>query len=204
MTRLTILRIPTFLGILVAISVAYIGYHLLGLNYCIFGARDAGAYVEVWLDEDGDGQRSNEEPPLEGICVWAGYASYPFEDNTSPYFSNWEEISQKEFYRTDASGEWGDFFPGGTCNEIHMLVKPPEGYQHTNPLAVNGCYAEFGLTQDNSLSTVPIMSAEDYLRRQVVQEKLKRTLVLLSVAAITAVVSVKLVHPRKEAETNLS
>ncbi len=203
MLRLTILRILTFLGILVAISVAYIGYHLLEMNYYLFGASDVGAYVEVWLDKDGDGRKGEDEPPLEGICVWAGYASYPVEKYTYSLFSNWEEICQIEGYRTDASGKWSDFFAGGTCNEIHILVKPPEDYRPTTPLAVNDCSAEFGLTQDSSLSKAPISFTEEYLRRQVVLEKLKQTLVLLVVAAIAAIVSIKLVHLRKETENDL-
>jgi len=195
MLKLVVFRFLVFFGILLLTLLAYIGYHLFEINYYLFGARDAGANVEVWLDKNGDGYKDSDEPPLGEICVWAGYASDPPEEYTYSLFSSWEEICAIQGYRTDANGKWDDFFPGGDCSEIHMLVNLPVGYQPTTSPAVNGCVAKFGLTQGRPLSEIQTLSAEEYIRKQVAFERLGQILALLVVVAVAAFSSIKLVHP---------
>jgi hypothetical protein len=98
--RTLVLQFIVFLLVFVGV-IAVI--HIISERH-FFGVHDAGAYVKVWLDTNGDGNRDNDEPFLPNVCVWAGYAS------SYQLFSSWQEICEERFFRTDSSGEWSDFF----------------------------------------------------------------------------------------------
>ena len=105
------------------------------------GTHDAGAYINAWLDANGDGKQNNNEPSLPNVCVWGGYGYQ---------FSSWDEICNSEYFVTDSGGKWSEFFAGGSCDQIYIAAKPPQGYRPTTPLIVNGCWSQFGFIPSNS------------------------------------------------------
>ena len=195
------LRISVFLGVL-AVSFVCLGCHIFRIDY-LFARYDAGANIQVWLDENANGEREPEEPPLEGVCVWAGYAALTSEAYPYAGFSNWEEICARPGSLTDENGNRWRFFAGGSCDEVHILLGPLDGYRATTPVAVNGCTAEFGLVADISPSEARSFSAEDYIRRQIRLEQVKRIAVPIAAVALASVASVLLVRPKRDGRVGL-
>lgn len=103
---------------------------------------DAGAYIIVWHDINGDGLREEDEPLMPGICVWAGYDPYYLSEEGA-----WEKVCSNSYYLTREDGSWDDFFPGGRCVEVNNAIFVPEGYSATTPTEAIGCAVEFGLIQ---------------------------------------------------------
>jgi hypothetical protein len=194
--RLLILRVLVSLVILLLLLVAYAGYYLLELNYFLFGARDAGAYVETWQDDNADGYRDEDEPPLGGVCVWAGYSLTTSEEYIYHAFSTWDAICDGDGHRTDENGEWGDFFPGGRCSEIRILAMVPEGYRATTATAVRGCEVQYGFVESGGSLNDSQISAEEYLKRQENADRAGRIAVTSIVVVIAFAVSVMIVRPK--------
>src|SRR5215217_3960407 len=136
--KIIVLRTIVFLLVFAGI-VAAINYFMSKTPFYV--AHDAGSNIQVWLDTNGDGKHDNEEPLMPNVCVWAGYAS------SFQTLGAWDEICNKQHFRTDASGTWSEFFAGGNCTEIYNAINPPENYFPTTPTVANGCSAEFGLSQ---------------------------------------------------------
>ena len=158
-------------------------------------AHDAGANIKVWLDADRDGKRDNDEPFLPNVCVWAGYAS-SFQS-----LGTWQKICHDPYFVTDSGGTWSEFFAGGRCGEIYNAIHPPENYFPTTPTIVNGCSAEFGLSQGKPLFEIQSPIVEQYLqqekRKEITIFRTKIGLAIISISVFAGFVSLKITRPVK-------
>ncbi|HUI88797.1 MAG TPA: hypothetical protein VLX61_08730 [Anaerolineales bacterium] len=191
--KTVVLRFLVFLFVFVATScVTGLAFYYFSTIYPIpfaYEEHDAGASIEVWLDANGNGIWDNNEPAVPNTCVWAGYLNS---------FTNWQDICNGEGYKTDTQGVWGDFFPGGTCEEIYNAVNIPNGYFPTTPTVVIGCTAEFGLAQEKPTSTM--QSAQFLKDIQKIQEneytihRLELVAVMILILIFAGFVSIKVIR----------
>src|SRR5512136_1343833 len=83
-TKFFLKRAGVFLGLLLPALACLSGLGVLCVRYGVFflgiGPGDSSAVAEVWLDEDGDGQRDPGEPPLENVCIWADTRLPPYNE----------------------------------------------------------------------------------------------------------------------------
>lgn len=190
--KIIVLRLIVFLLVFACVVVA--------INYLIsenpfYVAHDAEANIKVWLDTNGNGTREISEPFLPHVCVWAGYAS-SFQS-----LGDWQEICDNEYFSTDSSGGWSDFFAGGRCPEIYNAINPPQSYFPTTPTIVNGCSVEFGLSQKKPSFEIKLQDVGLYLDKKSQMEttlnRVKTGIVVLLISVFAGFVSFKIVSPTK-------
>lgn len=193
--KFIILRCLVFL-LVFAVMIFIVTTFLISGNSLYSG--DSGANIKVWLDKNGNGKQDKDEPFLPNICVWAGYASSPQNQYIYSLFSNWQEICKNQWHMTDQNGAWENFFAGGSCTEIYSAIHPPDGYFPTTEVVVNGCMAEFGLTQERPINEIQLINVEEYLQKQYQKERtvfwLKIGLALMSVSIFAGFVSIKIIR----------
>jgi len=190
--KIIVLRIFVFFIVFAGIAFA-INYFMSENPFYI--AHDAGANIKVWLDTNGNGKRENNEPFLPNICVWAGYAS-SFQS-----WSGWQEICNNQYFSTDSSGSWSEFFAGGSCPEIFNAINPSGNYYPTTPTIVNGCSAEFGLSQEKPSIEIKSQDVGLYLEKESQKEttifRLKIGIVVLLIFVFAGFVFFKIIRPVK-------
>ena len=190
--KIIVLRIIVFLLVFAGVVVA-INYFMSDNPFYV--AHDAGANIKVWLDGNGNGKRENNEPFLPNTCVWAGYAS-SFQS-----LGGWQEICNKQYFSTDLSGAWSEFFAGGSCPEIYNAINPPQNYFPTTPTIVNGCSVEFGLSQEKPSLEIKSQDVELYLEKASQKEtttfRVKTGIVVLLIFVFAGLVSLKTIRPVK-------
>ncbi len=190
--KIIVLRIIVFLLVFVSVVVA-INYFMSADPFYV--AHDAGASIRVWLDINGNGKRDIDEPSLPNVCVWAGYAS------SFQTLATWEEICKKQYFMTNARGEWFEFFAGGSCGEIYNVINPPEHYFPTTPTIVNGCFAEFGLSQEKPTFEIQSPDVGPYLQKENQKEimifRMKTGLAIALISFFAGFVSFKIIRPAR-------
>lgn len=186
--KIIVLRIFVFLLVFIGI-VAFI------IEYPVYKLGDAGAGIIVWLDMNENGVREDDEPLLPNVCVWGGYA---------PSFQaagGWQGICDRQYYLTDSDGTWGEFFPGGSCSEIYNAINPPENFFPTTPTVANGCFVEFGLSQEKPVLEVESQDAGLYFEKERRKEEIIHGVkiggIVLLISAIAGLVSFIIVRPDK-------
>ena len=184
--KIIVLRIIVFFLVFAGV-VAIIVYFTSERPF--YGAHDAGADIQVWMDTNGNGKREDTEPFLPNVCVWAGYAS-SFQS-----LADWKGICNNPYFLTDSNGAWSEFFPGGTCPEIYNIINPPENYLPTTPTIVNGCFAEFGLSQVKPIIEIKSQDASQFLqqenRKEIMIYRIKVGIVILLISIFAGFVSFK-------------
>ena len=141
------------------------------------GASDAGPYIETWVDINGNGKRDADESSLSNVCVWGGY---------DYQFSSWDKICDSDYFLTDSTGKWTEFFAGGKCAQIYTAATSPQGYRPTTPLIVNNCSASFGFTPDNSSSQLLSPDVEKYIQLDN-ERKQKEKLLIVGIGITLAI-----------------
>ena len=188
--KIIILRIIVFCLVFAGAVVA-INYFMSESPFYV--PHDAGSSIRVWLDTNSDGERDNDEPSLPNICVWAGYYS-SFQS-----LGAWEEVCKKQYFMTDSSGTWSEFFAGGSCTEIYNAIHPPENYFATTPIVVNGCSAEFGLSREKPTFEIQSPDVGLYLQKESEREttifRLKTGIFTVLIAVFAGFVSFKTIRP---------
>jgi hypothetical protein len=177
----------SFAGFILALE-----YFLTQRDFAV--VHDAGAFVRVWHDLNADGIRDNNEPPLSNVCVWGGYAS------SYRLFRSWSDICKNQYFMTDSNGEWSEFFAGGRCSEIYILVNPPAGYRPTTPLTVNSCSAEFGFVPSD-VTEIQQLDWKQYLQelneKEILVSRLKLGIEMVMSSVFAVFVSMKIIRPVK-------
>lgn len=190
--KIIALRIIVFFIVFASVVVA-INYFMSDNPFYV--AHDAGANIKVWLDTNGNGKRENNEPFLPNTCVWAGYAS-SFQS-----LGGWQEICNNQYFSTDPSGAWSEFFAGASCPEIYNAINPPQNYFPTTPTIVNGCSVEFGLSQEKLSFETKSQDVGLYLEKESQKEittfRVKTSIVVLSISVFAGLVSFKTIRPVK-------
>ncbi len=188
--KIIVLRIVMFFLVFAGVVVA-INYFMSENPFYV--AHDAGANIKVWLDSNGDGKQNNNEPFLPNVCVWAGYASM-FQT-----LDAWKGICKNQYFMTDSGGTWSEFFAGGSCAEIYNAINPPEDYFPTTPTIVNGCSAEFGLSQEEPMIEIQSQEVGLYLQKESQKEttifRIKTGVIILLISAFAGFVSFKTIRP---------
>lgn len=209
MAELIVRRVIVCLGLLVAAVILFaIGANVL-LNLSVTGAHDAGAVATVWLDKNGDGRRDANEPPMEGVCAWADTTPRAFGDQQISRMCGGPDPN----WHTDSSGQWPprsssggiNFFAGATCDDVYIYIKPPENYQATTPLIVNGCEAQFGIAPVGASTPTANARYEDYTQPLEAKQQTRQfiaalpiIIVIIGVIVLAVLASVKLVRPQEK------
>jgi hypothetical protein len=190
--KIIVLRLIVFFLVFVGVVVA-INYFMSENPFYV--AHDSVVNILVWLDTNGNGKREINEPFLPNICIWAGYAS-DFQ-----YLGGWQEICSSQYFSTDSSGAWSNFFAGGSCPEIYNAIKLPEDYFPTTPTVANGCSVEFGLSQEKPTVEIKSQDVGHYLGKESQKERIILGVILGSVILLISVfsgfVSFKTIRPAK-------
>lgn len=144
-----------FWGIVAIFPFIYVLYPLIRDN--LSGAGDGGSDVLTWLDENANGLREENEPPLANVCVWSGYRSD----------SQIEDCIFEGYRVTDTNGEWGEFLAGSACDEVYIFAASPDGYRPTTDLARKGCRADFGFVQENVKVSRKVLTIDEFAQREI-------------------------------------
>lgn len=158
-----------YLGLLILALGLYLGVLILR-DTIPFLAGDAAAAAEVWLDEDADGVRDPDEPPLTDVCIWA--SDQPLDVSAAEI----AEICAGPGIPIREDGHWeGRFRAGGSCDDIYIYARPPEGYAATRPPAARGCFAQFGFAPEASVDPDDIHAWDATLDRLIRQQRRRDT-----------------------------
>ncbi len=166
-----------FWGIVAIFPLISLGYSLF-LNSDIyadlFGIGDGGAYVLTWLDENANGLREENEPPLANVCVWFRYRPE----------SQIENCEYEGYRRTDDNGKWGEFLAGSQCDEIYIFAAAPDGFQPTTDLAYRGCDADFGFVKESVKISRKVFTIDEFTRREITKVWIRNGIVGLFVFVV--------------------
>ena len=163
MMKKIIRSIIIFWGIVAIFPLCYLVYDFFTVgegSYWIFGARDGQTSVTAWLDKNANGSKDTNEPPLSGVCIWAGYRP----DSVIQEYSDPCNFSDSAV--TDEQGNWDKFLPGGSCDNFYVFAKSPDGYQPTTDLTSNGCSAQFGFVENGVTVSHKVLSINDFARQR--------------------------------------
>jgi len=123
------------------------------------GVHDAGADANVWEDTNCNGQLDEDEPPLEGICIWHGNRA----DSLVPY----SEYCTSKGGQTNNKGRWsGGLLWNRKCTDVYIFVEIPDGFRPTTDVVVNDCFAEFGLAKMSNCPEISIRTPSDLIAQQ--------------------------------------
>jgi hypothetical protein len=191
-TKIIFLRIIVF--ILVFAGVVFAIIYFMSAN-TFYDVHDTVTNIRVWLDTNQNGKRENSETFLPSVCVWGGYAS-EFQD-----MGGWQYFCSHPYFETDSNGLWSEFFAGGSCPEIYNVINPPENYFPTTPTIVNGCLAEFGLSQEKPKVEIKSQDVGQYLEKESQKEitifRVKTGIIVLFIFVFASFVSFKTIRPVK-------
>lgn len=151
-------------GIVAIFPLCYLVYAFFTVgegSYWIFGLGDDVASVTAWQDKNANGIKDDDESPFPGVCIWYGYRPDSVIQNHS------DPCQFSDNGVTDEQGNWGQFLPGGNCEDIYVFAKPPNGYQPTTDLASNGCSAQFGFVENGVEVSHTVLSIDDFARRKI-------------------------------------
>lgn len=178
------LSILIYVGLLILALGLYLGILILRDSSPLL-AGDAAAAAEVWLDEDSDGVWDPGEPPLTDVCIW--------ESNQALDISTAEiaEICAGSVRGVREDGHWeGSFRAGGSCDDIYIYARPPEGYAATRPPVARGCFAQFGFAPEAGVDPDDVhtwdATLDRLLRRQRRAATVRRFASLLAVGGLLA------------------
>lgn len=157
--RKIIRTIIIFWGIIAIFPLCYALYTVWG--DWIFGYGDGQASVITWIDSNANGIQETDESSLADVCLWSGYSVRSGVHTVDPCETQYHDA-------TDDKGTWGEFLPGGKCEEYYIFVKTPYGYQATTDLASNGCNAKFGFVPEGVSVKNNVRSVEEFVRRQII------------------------------------
>jgi hypothetical protein len=166
MVKNNLKEINIFWRILGLLSVFFLIFCLFtngGKSYILSGVGDGEAQFSSWLDENANGVRDSNEPPLAGVCVWAGY-------NIINDFQENRDLCQF----TDKDGKWEEFLPGGSCEEFYVFVQAPDGYQATTNLAANSCSTEFGFVESTVKVSHKVLTIQEFIHKMRLIQWIKR------------------------------
>ncbi len=180
------------------LTICLVGWFLIVFHpfVMIDGIADAIA----WLDENGDGEKDPNEPPLADVCIWdeAMTPGIPTADDRSRVCTNL-------FYHTDDTGNWPNsddfewiFRPGADCNDVYIFAAPPVGYQATTPLVVNECRAEFGFAPDNVQPQNRVLGYAEQMQKYRVIKWLKNISIFAVIVLAAGGISTIFVRPKRE------
>ena len=162
------------------------------LSYIILGAYDSDASALAWFDSDGDGRFDFNEPLIQGVCMWASTTLRIYDQQEIVEIC--EDAEFYEAFHTNSLGLWPyeterymTFFAGASCNDIYIYALPPEGFNATTPLIVNGCSGAFGFAPENVSPQNRALSHEAYVERQEREGMVRLTILILSVVALIAI-----------------
>ncbi len=147
-------------------------------SYRIWGAYDGQASIITWLDLNANGVKDLDEPPLSGVCIWADYLPHFYTVNTD----NVCRYSPT----TDENGEWGQFLPGGRCEDFYVTAIATEGYEPTTDMVSNSCSAQFGFVKNVSPVSKKLLTFNDFARQQQITALIKKIGVGLLVITIAS------------------
>ena len=92
----------------------------------------ARATVQAWDDRNGDGLRSADEPPLQGVIVITTRAGHPYSAKEAPI--SWGQVTDK-----DGRASLYEFRAGCACRcweDVAVAAWGPARYQATTPTLV--------------------------------------------------------------------
>ena len=155
---------------------------------------DSSAFIETYIDQNANGIKDKNEPPLDAVCVWGGPVSL---DSVSAN-EMIEFTCSKPRSVTDGKGQWGEFKPGSRCEDLFLFAVTPEGYRPTTDLAVNGCEAKFGFTSTGSVPQKNILTLNNLFSRKVMEKRIKLFAGFVICVIISIAFSVKVVPNRRQ------
>ena len=146
-----------FLGIISIFALCYLIYGVLAQNsWRILPVGDGQAIAVTWLDGNTNGIKDANEKYLPHVCIWSSYS----------LLGGAVESNQCEYSYADDQGRWGEFLPGGSCDEVFVFAQSPSGFHPTTNLVSNGCDAKFGFVQDNVPISHKVLSIDEYIQQQ--------------------------------------
>ena len=158
-----------FWGIVALFLLCYLIYER-EISYRLFGLGDGQALATTWLDSNANGIQDPNEKPFANVFLWYGYN--PSSGNIKYHFS------------TDEQGKWGEFLPGGRCDEVFVFAKPPDGFRATTDLASNACDAKFGFVAKDVLVKQDIIDVERFIQRKILIDWITKIIISLTVIVV--------------------
>jgi hypothetical protein len=157
MTRQIIRSIIIFWGIIAIFPACYLLYNYVVYN--VLPRGDGEEHVTTWLDSNANGIKDPGEKNLPNVCVWEGYSQ---SDGDDAYIH--PDICKNSF--TDGNGEWWNFLPGGSCDELFVIAEAPKGFHATTNVVSRPCDTEIGFVQDNVPVNHKVLSIKEYFQQQ--------------------------------------
>jgi hypothetical protein len=174
--RKIIRTVIIFWGIAAIFSLCYAIYSVGG--YRLFGLGDGQASVTTWIDSNANGIQEIGEPPLANVCLWSGY-------NVISGVHVLVDPCEAEYHdATDDRGAWGEFLPGGKCEEYYVFVRTPDGYQATTDLGSNSCDAKFGFVPEDVLVKNGVRSVEEFVQRRIMLIWIERIIIGIIILSV--------------------
>lgn len=178
-----------FLGIISIVPLCYLIYGYLTQNpWMILPVGDGQATASTWLDSNANGIRDPDEKNLPNVCIWYSYS----------LSAGVTESNQCEYTFTDNQGGWGEFLPGGSCDEVFIFVQSPSGFHPTTDVVSDGCDAEFGFVQANVMVDHKVLNIDEYVQQQNIFTRVKRITIGFIIIAISVLGTIWLEKPQKE------